>query len=778
MAGSNHANIELSEHEIDISVSNIPNIIDTLNISDSIRPTRKPPALRASKIPVAELYAEAVRHHQAGRLKEAEKLYRRICKRQPSHAESWSNLGLVMTVNGDAAEAVIACRKAIELRPAHIDAYLNLIAALQLSKAFDEAADIYRQVIPLAPARADLWHNFGVILTLQGRLKQSVLAFREAIALKPDSADAYFNMARTLSTLGWNEEAINSYRHVLALNADHAAACSNLGTMLGAAGHFTEATAWSLRAASLAPENAEIFCNLGVVLHRQGKVNEAVAAYEKALSIKPDYASALGNIASGFQEQYKFDEAAIALKRAIAVNPDFDTAIVELIKIRRHICDWSEYQADHDKLIDFIIQKKDVIFMLLLMGFSSNAAQQHDCARQSMKHHNEITQRVGPHSDKMASEKIRIGYLSTDFRDHPVGRLLPDFLARHDRDKVEVIGYSLGVEDAGALRQRIRHACDSFVDLHQLSNLDAARRIHADQVDILVDLTGPTVGSRQEILALRPAPVQVSFLGWPATMGADFIDYIIADAFIVPRDQQEFYSEKIVHLPNCYQPSDSQRPVPENIPSRAECGLPEEGFVFCSFNNPNKITPDMFDLWMRLLLRVEKSVLWLYCKSKQTIENLTRFAESRGVSADRLIFASVVQYGPYLGRLQAADLFLDTTPYNAGATCNDALWVGLPILTCSGETYISRMAGSLLSAAGLPELVTYTLADYEELAVRLATEPGLLESYKERLVRNRESAPLFDMRKFTVNLERAYSAIQNIRLAGESPRFISIDPAS
>lgn len=777
MAGSNHPDTQSNEREIDIDISGVSDLHDKVSKPGSIRrrPTGQLPARRVNKAPVAKLYADAVLHHQAGRLKEAEQLYRRICKQQPSHAESWSNLGLLLTVRGAAAEAAVACRRAIEVRPAHIDAYLNLIAALQTSQAFDEAADVYRQVIPLASGRADLWNNFGVVLTLQERWTQSVLAFREAITIKNDFTDAHFNMARSLSTLGWNEEAMNSYRRVLALNPDHAAACSNLGTMLGATGNFAEATVWSLRAAALAPTNAEIFCNLGVVLQRQGKVNEAVAAYEKALAIRPDYAAALGNIAAGFQEQYKFDEAAIALKRAIAIKPDFDTAFVELIKIRRHICDWSEYAADHKKLIDFVDQKKDVVFMLLLMGFSSNAAQQHACARQSMRRHNESTHRVGPHSKSMVSAKIRIGYLSTDFRDHPVGRLLPDFLARHDRENFEVIGYSLGVEDAGVLRQRIRQACDSFVDLHQLSNLDAAGRIHADQVDILIDLTGPTVGSRQEILALRPAPIQVSFLGWPATMGADFIDYIITDPFIVPRDQQAFYSEKIVHLPDCYQPSDPQRPVPDTIPSRAECGLPEDGFVFCSFNNPNKIAPDMFDLWMRLLLRVEKSVLWLYCKSKQTIENLTRFAEARGVCADRLIFASVAQYGPYLGRLQAADLFLDTTPYNAGATCNDALWVGLPVLTCAGETYITRMAGSLLKAAGLPELVTYSLMDYEELAVRLATEPGLLKTYKERLGQNRDNAPLFNMPRFTSNLERAYREIQNIRLAGESPRFISVE---
>jgi predicted O-linked N-acetylglucosamine transferase (SPINDLY family) len=740
--------------------------------SGSVEPN---PVLRPRKAaPVAALFEEAVTHHNAGRIKEAEKLYRRICKQQPAHAPSWSLLGLLLVSRGAAAEATIVCRRAVSIRPDYLDAHLNLIAALEATGALDEAADAYRQAIPLAPARADLWNNFGAILDRQGRTTQAVLAFREATKVKPDFADAYFNMARALCNLGFTDEAINTYRLVVALNAGHVAAWSNLGTLLGATGHFAEAIAASQRAAALAPSNAEILCNLGVVLQRQGNVGAAVAAYEKAIAIKPNYAAALGNLAAGLQEQYKFDEAAAALKQAIAAKPDFDTAIVELIKIRRHICDWSAYEADHKTLIDFIAQQKDTIFMLLLMCFPSTPVQQLECARVAMKRHNESAARIGPHAEAAASAKIRVGYLSTDYRDHPVGRLLPEMFARHNRDQFEVIGYSMGVEDRGLLRQRIRQGCDAFVDLHHMSNLDAAKRIHADKVDILVDLTGPTVGSRLEILALRPAPIQVSFLGWPGTMGADCIDYIIADSFIVPRDQQAYYVEKIIHLPDCYQPSDPQRPVPAVIPSRAECGLPEEGFIFCSFNNPNKITPEMFDLWMRILKRVDNSTLWLYCKSKQTTENLSRWAEARGVAANRIVFASVALYEAYLGRLCVADLFLDSAPYNAGATCNDALWVGLPVLTCAGETYVSRMAGSLLTAAGAPELITTSLDAYEELAVRLASEPGMLNDLRQRLEANRTTHPLFDMGRFIANLERAYHEIQDIRRANEKPRFISI----
>jgi protein O-GlcNAc transferase len=726
--------------------------------------------------PVASLFTQAVDHHKGGRLGEAEKLYRRIGEMQPTHAEAWSNLGLALIERGAFDEAADSCRRAITLRDDYVDAHLNLITALEKAGNYAAATDVYRKLIPLQPKRADLWNNFGIILSSQGRENQAVLAFSEAITVNSDFIDPHFNMARTLGNLGWTDEAIKAYRRVVALDPKHAAAHSNLGTLLGTVGNFDEGVAFSLRAAELAPESPEVQCNLGVLLQRQGRVNEAVEAYKKALAVRPDYAAALGNLAVGLEEQFKFDEAAVILERAIAIKPDFDNAIIELIKIRRHICDWSHYQEDEQKLLVFIKQQKDLMFMLLLMCFTSNPAQQHGCSRQAMRRYNEISARALPHPAPKSAPKIRIGYLSADYRDHPVGRLLPDMFARHDRERFEIFGYALGTEDKGQLRGRIRQACDHFIDLHHIANVDAAQRIREDQIDILVDLTGPTVGSRLDILALRPGPLQVSFLGWPGTMGADFMDYVIADPYVVPADQQAHYSERIVHLPDCYQPSDPQRPIPD-VPSRASCGLPDDAFVFCSFNNPNKITPEMFALWMRLLKRVDNSVLWLYFKSPQTIANISRYREEHGIAADRIIFAPVALYEGYLGRLRAADLFLDSYPYNAGATCNDALWEGLPILTCSGDTYISRMAGSLLTNAGLPELITHSLAEYEEQAIRLATEPGLLAGLRRRLEDGHSTVPLFDMARFTKNLERAYSQMQALRLDGEAPRFFAVDPS-
>jgi len=730
-------------------------------------------ARKEQHAPVETLFSDAVRHHQDGQTTEAERLYQQICKLQPLHAEAWSNLSLLLLGKGEFKQASDACKQAITIRPTYLEAHLNLIAALDAMQAYEEAADVFRKAIPMAPQRADLWNFFGQTLTKIDRTTQAVLAYQEAVRVKPDFAEAFFNMGRALSNLGFLEEAIAAYRHTIAHDSKHAAAFSNLGTLLGATSRFAEAAIAAERAAALSPESAEIHCNHGVVLQRQGRVAEAVAAYQKALAIRPQYAAALANLAAGLQELYKFDEAMDALKQAIAINPGFTNAIIDLIKIRRHVCDWSLYEEDRLTLLDFIASKKDAIFMLLLMCFPTTLKQQLDCSRLAMAKLNAATP---PRNARIAEaqQKIRIGYISNDYRDHPVGRLVPDLFALHDRERFEVICYSLGNEDPGALRQRIKQNCDRFIDLHAMSDIEAAQRITSDQTDILIDLTGPTVGSRLEMLSRRPAPLQVSFLGWPGSMGADFIDYVVGDSFVTPESHQEFYSEKIVQLPDIYQPSDLHRVIPERKVSRAAYGLPDDGFVFCSFNNPNKITPEMFDLWMRLLQKIEKSVLWLYCKSAQTKDRLKARAEANGVNPERIIFASVATYDVYLDRLCQADLFLDSAPYNAGATCNDALWVGLPVLTCTGETYVSRMAGSLLTAAGVPELVTDSLEDYERRALTLASEPGILKALRDCLTEGRNKSLLFDMPRFTRNLERAYSEMQAIRVAGEEPRFIKV----
>jgi predicted O-linked N-acetylglucosamine transferase (SPINDLY family) len=375
-------------------------------------------------------------------------------------------------------------------------------------------------------------------------------------------------------------------------------------------------------------------------------------------------------------------------------------------------------------------------------------------------------------------ERIRLGYLSADFRSHAVGFLIAGLIERHARRRFEVIGYSCGPDDGSATRSRLTRAFDRFVDISDMTHAQTAQRIRADAVDILVDLTGYTAHGRTVILAYRPARIQVSYLGFPGTMGADFIDYIIVDRFLAPMNQQPFYTEKLVQLPNCYQPGELGQQIAERTPARLECGLPEQGFVFCCFNTSYKLTPAFFDVWMRLLNTVPGSVLWLVASNPFVIDNLRREAVHRGVAAERLVFAAPTGRPEYLRRLALADLFLDTLPYNAGATASDALWAGLPVVTCSGETYVGRMAGALLTAAELPQLITTSLEAYERLALRLATEPGLLAGFRQRLMWNRSTVPLFDIARFTRDLERAYTQMWEIWRAGRPPTSFSVPPSA
>jgi len=360
------------------------------------------------------------------------------------------------------------------------------------------------------------------------------------------------------------------------------------------------------------------------------------------------------------------------------------------------------------------------------------------------------------HSWPQRGGKIRLGYLSADFHQHATAYLIAEVFERHDRARFEVAAYSYGPDDRSGMRARLKGAFDRFLDIRPLAHGEAARQIHEAGIDILVDLKGYTTHARTEILAYRPAPIQVNYLGYPGTMGAEFMDYIIADPFLVPEDRQPFYSEALAYLPDCYQSNDTKREISEQVPSRAECGLPERGFVFCCFNNTYKITPAFFDIWMRLLHAVPGSVLWLLEANAAAKTNLRREAAARGIDPERLIFAPRQHLPEHLARHRHADLFLDTLPCNAHTTASDALWASLPLLTCAGETFAGRVAGSLLQACGMPELITTSPEAYEAIALKLASEPSRVAVLRRRLEQQRLSAALFDIARFTRNLEAAY----------------------
>jgi predicted O-linked N-acetylglucosamine transferase (SPINDLY family) len=372
--------------------------------------------------------------------------------------------------------------------------------------------------------------------------------------------------------------------------------------------------------------------------------------------------------------------------------------------------------------------------------------------------------------------RITLGYFSADVREHPVARLIVELFEKHDRSRFSVLGYSYGPDDGSALRRRIVGAFDRFADVRDLSHGQIAQRIADDGVDILIDLTGYTQHARTQVLAMRPAPIQVNYLGYPGTMGAAFIDYILVDDFIAPSSRQPFFSEKLVQLPGSYQANDSRREIAPNTPTRAQCGLPENGFVFCAFHNSYKIGPEMFDAWIRLLKEVPGSVLWLLEDNRFAPANLRREAQARGVAAERLVFAPRMPLSEHLARHRLADVYLDAYPVNAHTTTSDALWVGCPVLTRSGDTFISRVAGSLLTTIGLPDLVTTNLADYERQALRLARDADYLADVRARILANRDRCGMFDAAHFAVGIEKAYATMWEIHAAGEAPRGFKVSP--
>ena len=587
-------------------------------------------------------------------------------------------------------------------------------------------------------------------------------------------ADAALRRANALRQSGRLEEAARSYREVLATRPDLVPAHNNLANLLADRGDIEDAIVHYRQALAQRPNAAEIHYNLGNALVRRGHADEAAAHYIRAVSLRPDFAAAQYGLAIAFARRGHLENAIKACQRAVSLNPDSPQAVAQLGMLRMQACDWSEAEAATERVMEFVRRQPGSIQPADLLCHDVSAADQLAAARGWADALERRIPKRYRHTRRATSGKIRLGYLSADLYTHPLAHLVVDMFEQHDRAAFEVTAYSFGPDDGTGMRRRLEAAFDRFIDVRAIDDAAVAERIFSDRIDILVDLTGYAEYARTGILVPRPAPVQVNGIGYTGTMGASFIDYIIADPFVAPMDQQPFFSERLVHLPLCYQPSDGKRKTADDLPTRAECGLPENGFVFCCFNNRYKFTPRFFDVWMRLLNAVPGSVLWLLESREFVKENLRREAERRGVPADRLVFMPPLPLSDFLARLGLADLFIDTLPYNAHTTANDALWCGLPVLTCAGATFAGRVAGSLLHAIGLPELATGSIEEYERLALRLATQPPLLAQLRARLTHRRSAAQLFDMARFTGEIETAYRVMWERFCSGVEPRAFSV----
>ena len=533
----------------------------------------------------------------------------------------------------------------------------------------------------------------------------------------------------------------------------------------------------------LKPDLAEAYNSLGIVLREQGKLDGAAVHYQKALDLVPEFAAVYNNLGNVFQEQGKLDDAIACYTKVLQISPDYADAYNQLVRQLEKACAWHDLKALRARLEDLNEKaleagEKCPEMPLVNITRCADPAQNLAIARSWAR---DIARSISGSRiafsfdrKKLPKQPITVGYISNDFRNHAVAHLICGLFGLHNRNEFKVFSYSYGPDDGSYYRKKIEQESDRFTDLRHLGDREAAKRIYEDQVHILVDLMGHTGNSRLAICAYRPAPVQVTYLGSMVTTGADFFDYIVTDRIVTPEEHESYYSEHLVYMPDSYLINDHLQAIADKDWKRRDLGLPEKGFVFCSFSQPFKIEPVMFDVWMNILRQVPGSVLWLLCRNESAEENLKREADSRGISSARLVFAEELPKEEHLARQTQADLVLDTRIYNGHTTTSDALWAGVPVITLQGGHFASRVSSSLLKAVGLPELITHSLKEYEELAVRLSRSPSELRSIRHKLEKNRFTEPLFDTPRFACNLEKAYKEMWRIFLNGERPRKIEI----
>jgi protein O-GlcNAc transferase len=732
----------------------------------------------------------------------------------PGNAKYFNSLGTTRKAAGNLADAESSYRRAIELDPAFIAPLYNLALLLRESGRIQEAEQLFGRLHEQDPNDAEVLFQLGYLLAARWAFGEAISMYEKALQLSPDNPHIWLHMAYAHhSTPEHIEDAMRCLQKCISLQPDLAEAHVRLGLIYEQAFELDQAERCYRFAINLDPKQPRTHYDLGNILYAMGKWNDAVLSYRETVRLAPDFGLAYSNIGSAMVSNGQIREAIDYFKRAIAVQSDaidayinlgaaystyfkqhslaketFETALrIEpdnvtvkrcLIGEMQHMCDWSGFdellQAYRESINihpDPPTNASDVIYIP-----NTAAEQLHQVKHYVKRTYGSIYHVRRKHQftfDQQPCGRLRIGYLSYDFRNHALAHLLSELIELHDRTQFEIVAYSFSVDDNSEARNRLANAFDAFVDIRALSHTDAARKIYADGVDIVVDLMGHTEGARTGILVMRPAPIQVNYLGYPGTMGADFMDYIISDRIVTPPGHEVFYAEKIVTLPGSYQVNDRKRPIGP-VTNRADFGLPDSTFIFCCFNRNSKILPGMFAAWMRILQRVPTGLLWLVESNRWAAENMRSEAKRHGISADRLIFAPILPIDQHLSRLRVADLFLDTSPYGAHTTASDALWMGLPVITCIGETFASRVAASLLHAVGIPELVTNSMDEYVDLATRLALNPDELKRIKGKLLENRTTAPLFDTPAYARNLETAYRKMWENHLSGNGPQPIHL----
>ena len=721
---------------------------------------------------------------EKGETDEAIAHYQKSLQLNPNFVDAYYNLGTIFQDKKRYDEAISCYQKALQLHPTDVDAYYNLGVVLQAKGLHEEAIASFWKALQINPTLDEAYGRIGLALQEKGQFDESISCYRKAVELNPHNLIALYGLGTALTERGDLDNAITYYQKALQINPSHAEGYTNLGIIFQERGELDNAIAYYQKALQINPNLADIYTNLGIIFQERGELDNAIAYYQKALQINPNLANAYSNLGGAFEEKGQLGEAVITCyRKALEINPNLAEAYSQLTYQMQQTCNWQDLDAMTVKL-DYLTRKAldtgtkpaETPFMSIIrhadpsLNLAIAKSWSHDIERAMSK----LKVFFPFHDRKKGKTKIIIGYISDRFRNTATAHLMLSLFGLHNRDEFSVCCYSYGKDDGSSYRARIEQDCDKFVDISSLSYDAAARCIYEDQVDILVDLKGHTKGSRLAILALHPAPIQVSYLGFAGSTGADFIDYIITDKIVTPKDHIQYYSEECVYMPHCYLVNDHTQPISDKNFNKADFGLPESSFVFCSFNQPYKIDPVIFNVWMEILQQVPESVLWLLFGNKIAEENLKQEAEARGVISERIIFAKSLPKDEHLSRLKLADLALDTRIVNGHTTTSDALWAGVPVITLQGSHFASRVSSSILSAIGLPDLITHSLEAYEALAVQLAKNPADIQKVRKRVAENRRAEPLFDTPRFVRNLERAYKEMWKIFLTGEAPRQIEV----
>lgn len=693
------------------------------------------------------------------------------------------NQGAQDLASGKTDKAIKSFLKAIKINNQG-SAHFNLALAYQQKGEVKKAIKAFEKTIKLSPNDYEAYNNLGNLYVNQGQVDQATRCFQKAVSINPLLFEGFYNLGVCYREKGELKKAIKNYETSLKIYKNNTNALNNLAMIYEMLGDRQKSMKYLKKALKISPENPMILVNLGADLIASD-VEKARECFAKAVIVDDNNAMAHYNLGVSLRLLGKNVEAIQRFQKALEIDPEMTTVYKELYLQIREICDWEQAEKiakQIKKLTDKALKKKtlpdETPFASMLKD--ENPKRNYQLASAWSRY---IKDKVSSFSadrpftfNKKKSKKIRIGYLSADFKNHATAHLIMGLLELHDRKKFEIFIYSYGPNDRTHYRKETEKLADKFTDIINLPDFESAKLIYKDKIDILVDLKGHTGSSRFEIPALRPAPVQVNYLGFPGTTGADFIDYFITDKIVTPTREIPLYSEKLVFLPYSYQVNDNQQPISNNLYQKVDFGLPKNGFIFCSFNMTYKIGPKVFDSWMKILKAVPGSVLWLLEKTGQDKINLKKEAKKRGVDPSRLIFSIGIRKELHLARLKLADLCLDTFNCNGMTTTSDSLWAGVPVITLKGNHFASRVSTSLLTAIGLPELITHSPKEYENLAIKLAKDPKKLDTLRSKLNANRLTKPLFDTQKFTQYLEEAYSQMWKTYSEGKKPANIVIKP--